>query len=330
MGVFNEDLFTLERLTGTVQDIAYTPQRITQLGWFEEEGIDTTDVWLEYGSDSIKLIPVQQRGSTPETVVQLKSKGRSFSTFHLPERSVLLASAVQNVRLFGSDNQLAGMDAKIAKLQRRHKRNILYTEENMKLGCIKGIILDADGSTELLNLFDEMGVQQNTHRFNLETSTTVRSDVVGIKRKVEKELGGLGYTGIRVLCGPNYFDKFVENKDVKAQYTRYMDSEVNRDDVRGGFRYGSLIWEEYRGTSEVKIEDDGAYAVPEGVDGLFQSYYAPADYNETVNTIGLPMYCKGWPVEGDKGMKIETQSNPLHICTRPRAIVKLEDGDPAV
>ena len=61
----------------------------------------------------------------------------------------------------------------------------------------------------------------------------------------------------------------------------------------------------------------------EGVPGLFQSKYAPADYMETVNTVGLPYYAKQWQMEGGKGRVLESQSNPLHLCTRPNAIVEI-------
>jgi hypothetical protein len=44
---------------------------------------------------------------------------------------------------------------------------------------------------------------------------------------------------------------------------------------------------------------------------------------ETVNTIGLPYYAKQERIPFDKGVQLELQSNPLHICTKPRAIIKL-------
>jgi hypothetical protein len=63
--------------------------------------------------------------------------------------------------------------------------------------------------------------------------------------------------------------------------------------------------------------------VPEGVDGLFMTNYAPADYTDTVNKEGLPKYSRAEPLPFNRGWQIESQSNPLSICTRPRAVVKL-------
>jgi hypothetical protein len=44
---------------------------------------------------------------------------------------------------------------------------------------------------------------------------------------------------------------------------------------------------------------------------------------ETVNTIGIPYYAKQEARRMNKGIDFEAQSNPINLCTRPRAIVKL-------
>jgi hypothetical protein len=44
---------------------------------------------------------------------------------------------------------------------------------------------------------------------------------------------------------------------------------------------------------------------------------------ETVNTIGLPYYAKQEELRMGKGIDLESQSNPISICTRPRAVIKL-------
>jgi hypothetical protein len=326
MANFNTDVFHFETLTGAVQDVAYMPQRVSELGWFSEEGIDTTDVRIDFGVDSVQLVPVKERGGDPLVRETGKFKSRNFSTFHLPESSSIQASELQNVRAIGKATETDAVLAKITKKLKNHKRDIMYTQEHMRMGAVTGIIYDADGTTPLLNLFTEMGVSKSTATFNLATSTKIRSDVVAVKRQIKTALGGVGFSGVRVLCSPEYFDAFIENGDVKEQYLRYNGGEQNRNDVRGGFVYGGVIFEEYEGTSLVKIPDGKALAVPEGVDGLFQSFYAPADYNETVNSEGLPMYSKGWEKYGGKGWTVETQSNPLHICSRPTAIIELSNA----
>ena len=69
------------------------------------------------------------------------------------------------------------------------------------------------------------------------------------------------------------------------------------------------------------VPTDKAYFYPEGVEGLFEIYYAPADTFETVNTLGLPLYARMIPDrDRDEWVRLEIESNPLPICTRPQVL----------
>ena len=87
---------------------------------------------------------------------------------------------------------------------------------------------------------------------------------------------------------------------------------------------GGITFIRYRGKvgSTPLIGDDDSYTVPTGVPGLLIGRFAPAPYNETVNTIGLPIYAKALEKRNGTGWDLEMQSNPLHILTRPRAVIK--------
>ena len=140
---------------------------------------------------------------------------------------------------------------------------------------------------------------------------------------IEQELGGTPFTGVRVLCSSGFWKALIEDKDVKETYLNTMMASALRQDPRLEFTHMGITYERYRGTSDVKIEDNLAFAVPEGVPGLFITRYAPANYNETVNTLGLPLYAMAEPMGMNKGFKIEAQTNPLNLCTRPSAVIKL-------
>jgi len=63
--------------------------------------------------------------------------------------------------------------------------------------------------------------------------------------------------------------------------------------------------------------------LPEGT-SIFTTYFAPADFNETVNTIGKRMYAKSFvDPELQRFTKLHAQSNPLSICLRPRAVIRV-------
>ena len=54
---------------------------------------------------------------------------------------------------------------------------------------------------------------------------------------------------------------------------------------------------------------------------MYLTRFAPADYIETVNTIGLPRYAKQWPRLNGKGIDMEVQMNAMSWCTRPEALL---------
>ena len=128
-----------------------------------------------------------------------------------------------------------------------------------------------------------------------------------------------------MLCSASFLDAFVGHSSVEAAFDRYMNGEFLRADLRGGFFFADVFWEEYRGNVNGIdfIEAGAAYMIPEGVPDLFVMNFAPADYMETVNTIGLPYYAKQELLDFGKGVDLEAQSNPISVCTRPRAVIKL-------
>lgn len=206
------------------------------------------------------------------------------------------------------------------------RRNLDATIEYQRMGAIKGQILDADGSTVLLDLFTTMGVAQQTKAMVLGTAgTKVKQKVTEAIRLMEDELGGMMYQGARALCSRSFFDSFTNHSSVEAAFDRWQNGEMLRTDNRKGFYFCGVFWEEYRGkVGSVDFVGDGdAYLVPEGVPDLFVTNFAPADYMETANTNGLPYYSKQEALRMNKGVEVEAQSNPISICTRPRSIIKL-------
>jgi hypothetical protein len=156
-------------------------------------------------------------------------------------------------------------------------------------------------------------------------STDVRQKCVDTSRKVEDELGGIMNSGVEVLCSPEFFDALVGHATVIDSY-KYQQGQTNRSDLRkSGFEYGGLLFKEYRGqVGAVKFIETGcAYAVPTGVPDLFTTFYSPADHMDAIGTEGLPYYASLEPMDHGKGIDCLTQSNPLHLVNRPRAIIKL-------
>ena len=326
MDVFNNDAFNVVSLTKAIEDTPYQPGRVGALGIFSEEGVTTTTVSIEKVGSTISLVPAGSRGAPGKVMGNDKRRMIPFSAVHLPQRASIIADEVQNLRAFGSESEVETASNLMNKKLGKMRRDLDTTLEYQRIGAIQGAIMDADGTTELLNLHSAFGTTQTTQSMALGTAgTKVRIKVVEALRKMEEALGALQYSNARVLCSSSFFDKLVSHTNVEAAFDRYMDGQFLRDDLRKGFYFAGVFWEEYRGQvgSTKFIADDTAWMVPEGVADLFVTHFAPADYMETVNTIGQAYYAKQEPMPMNKGIEVEAQSNPIHICTRPAVPVKL-------
>jgi hypothetical protein len=325
LDIFNNDAFGVVSLTKAINDVPYQPKRIAQLGWFAEDGVSTTSMMIERQGETISLVPAGSRGAPGQVVPRDKRKLVAVPSIHLPQRDTINADEVQNVRAFGSETDEQLVTTVVNKRLAKLRRNIDTTIEYQRMGAVKGQVLDSDGSV-LLDLFQTFGLSKQTQVMGLNSDTTkVRSKIVQTKRMVEGKLGGLEYSSLRALCSASFFDAFVDHPAVVRAWDNFQDRAKLADDLRGGFYFGGVYWEEYRGKVGATdyIADGKAHLVPEGVPELFSTTFVPADYMETVNTIGLPYYAKQELMDFNKGVEIEAQSNPIHLCTRPDAIVEL-------
>lgn len=328
LDIFNNDAFSVSSLTASINTNAEgqaVPSVIDQLFAGNEESISTTTAWIEKRGDSLELIPASERGSPGTPISNEKRDGVDLRAVHLVAKSGINADEVQNVRAFGSESEQQMVERLVQQKLDKMRRNLQVTNTYHGMGAIKGQVLDADGSV-LLNLFTKFGVSQQTQSMELDqTGTDVRKLILAAKRLSEKTIAGAApISGFVGLCGEGFFDLLVSHTDTKAAFDRYMEGAILRDDIRSGFNFGGVVWRELYGKvgSTEFVGTNDAYLIPLGTD-IFKRLWCPADYMETVNTLGLPFYAKQELRPFNKGIDLEAQSNPITICTRPRSIIKL-------
>jgi hypothetical protein len=184
----------------------------------------------------------------------------------------------------------------------------------------------------LYNLYTEFGIDQNFVDFDLSTPTTdIRAKCMQVLRLIEDNLRGEVMTQPRALVSADFFDALTGHANVKATFDNTaMAVQVIGGDIRKGFSYGGIIFEEYRGTATDAtgatrkfIADGEGHCFPQGTMDTFKTIYAPADFLETVNTIGIPLYAKQETRQYNRGVNLHMQSNPLPMCFRPGVLVKM-------
>ena len=326
LDVFKGDLFSTMSLVAAIQDVPFVPTRLAQLGWFDEEGIFDTNVVIEKENQTLVLVENKPRGSSGQVVASDKRSGIPFQTTHLPQNWTIMADQLTNVREFGSVDARRTIESVRNKRLEKVRRQLDATHEWQRVGALKGLILDSDGSTVIADIFNRFGLTQQYVDMQLNTDATkVRVKCDDILNMIEDELGEWPFNGARALCGKSFWQSWIAHPKVEETYLNTLQAAQLRGDTREAFEFGGIVWERYRGKVNGKsyIGDDEAYVCPEGVPDLYKSVYAPADYVEAVGTLGLPYYAKAELLPMGKGIHGEAQSNPFHFTTRPRAIIRL-------
>jgi len=334
LDIFRTDAFSLTTLSDAFIKQPYQPGQIGRMGLFRSKGIRSTTAVIEWKDGQLNLIQTSPRGGPAAQTGNAKRTAETFLVPHLEKEAVIYADEVQNVRAFGSEDNTVAVteivNERLGELRADHE----VTLEHMRAGAIQGVVKDADGST-LFSLFTKFGVVQQTAALaadnGTDTGNTFRASLQAAQRLAENELGNAPISGWVILCGTTFFENAQADLGV-TQSIRYGDpmrllNNQRREMVGGSrsFEFAGVTFIEYVGSTggSAFFPTAEGYLVPMGPD-IFRTYYAPADFVETVNTLGMPGYAKIVnDAELNRWVKVHTQSNPLVICLRPRAIVKL-------
>jgi len=325
LDVFKADAFSMVSLTAAINALPYQPKILGSMGLFTSVPITTTSAIIEKKEGKLAVLQTQPRGTMPTVESSRNRVVRSFAVPHIPANGTIRADDVQNVRAFGSETETETVSGLVNDLLMNLRADHETTFEWHRLGALRGIILDADGTTTLYNLFTEFGETMITESFALDTGTTnVKQMCANVIRHIEDGLGADTYTEIVGICGDNFFDTLVAHAEVVAAYQNWTAATMMQtQQIRSGFVFGGIRFINYRASigGSAWLHTDHCRFYPTGVQGLFQHIMAPGDMIDTVNTRGQAIYAKQEVLPFGKGIEIHTQSNPLMICTRPAVLV---------
>jgi hypothetical protein len=320
--VFTPDAFSLNTLTAAINHLPYKPGMLGADGLFDERGIESLTAYVEEKDGVLAIVPVSPRGSAGKATGEGDRRLLDFPVPHLQEAGTLMADEVQGVRAFGSEDMTEVLETRRDEKLGVARMNLDYTIEVHRVKVLVGTWVDRNGDDQ--SLFTKFGVTQQTKALGLHATnrSQIATKMHQVRIQVRTGLGGVPWTGLRVYCGDAFWQALIDDKDVRDTYLASQYASSLRGDPSQRFTAFGAEWVWYEGDSSATLGDD-AYCIPTGVPSLFLTRFAPADYVETVNTIGLPYYAKAEPIKMDKGYELEAQSNPLNICTRPRAVIKL-------
>ncbi|MBU4270204.1 major capsid protein, partial [Candidatus Dependentiae bacterium] len=269
---FEIDAFSMTSLTASINILPNNYGRCREMNLFPEKGVSTRSIIVEEQNGVLNLLPTLPVGSPGTQNKMGKRKVRTFNIPHIPLDDVILPSEYDGVRAFGTENQVSGPAQIMNDHLQAAKNKFGITIEHLRMGALKGIILDADGST-LYNLYTEFGITPKEVPFALTVDETdVRSKCLTVNRHIEDNLMGEVMSKVYALCSEGFFDALISHPEVEKAFLYHSEaSERLGGDPRKGFKFGGITFEEYRGTAtdgngtdRKFIAADEAHAFPMG------------------------------------------------------------------
>lgn len=339
--IFNSDAFSLNTLTAIINEEAFIPGRAGALVFAGVgEGVSTMDISFEIDTESLSLVPTSARGGPAPTNTQDKRKIVAVNIPHIKLEETIGAHQIQGIREFGSTSTLRGARSVVDKQIRKQARRMDMTTEHLRLGALNGRVLDADGST-LLDLFSLFNKSETVIDFDAvfnanaaDRFNTLQTKLTELTREMHRKLAA-NVPGARIyaFAGDNFFDKVTSCSNVKGVWDGWFKAEerLASNYAWGDYLFADVVFNNYQGTNDqtrstagtVGVDPDGCRFFFTGVPGLYEEYFAPADFMETVNTLGIPRYAKVAPTDlMNRGIRLHTQMNPLPVCLRPATLFK--------
>lgn len=330
MDIWDGDGFSIQSLTAAINKEPYRPGQVSAAGLFSEDGVTTTRISIEERNGKLGLVEPSARGGAGETAGDESRNLIPFDIQHYQRDDSILADEVQNVRAFGSESELETIQSRVERKAMRHAGDLTMTLEHQRVGAIKGIVTSKSGAT-LHDLYNRFGLAvPDAVSLELDVEGTVVSKLFqDVIYSIEDALDEV-YSGIHVFTGRDFHKALWTHKSVRETFLYNGGAQVLRQDVPDIYQFAGATWERYRTGAKATtdlgapyIAADEARVVIKGVPDLFITRFAPADYEETVNTVGLPFYAKQYPKPNGKGRNLEVQMNAISLCTRPGVLRKL-------
>lgn len=321
--IVNQDSFQLTTLTAAINKSVYVPGQIGASGLFQERGIVSITALIEELNAARERAQVRPRGAPALAVNRDKRKVRDVRVPHIPQQGAINADEIRTLRAFGQEAMMAGIQELTNQQLTKMRQQSDYAVESHRLTAIKGSFIDANGDTINANTFFGTSAP-STVSLALSTSTTklrtLCHDIIGT---IEDALGGAAYSEIHAWLDPTTWREFVDHASVKETYLGYVGAAERAGQVMGSFVFGEIRWHRYRGAGTDTIGTKAGYAFPVGVDQMFLTRFAPSTWLDSVGSVGLPYYARAKESANGDAIELDSQSNPLNICTRPNAIVPL-------
>ena len=345
LDIFKNDAFSVTSLTRVAGATPYVPQALGSMGLFTPEPIRTEIVHLYEEDNGYTLIPATERGSPFIQQVRRGGRIRALQTVNLRKQDTLRAGELMGIAdmALAETIRLKNAMAETVKRTSQLKTDMEATKELHRLGALQGKLLDADGTTVLVDFFAEYGIAEPAViNFNFSTiaegelatkiSREIRDPIIDILQENGRLLPN---TYIGGLVGDEFWYSLIGHVDVRdrwkaieaARAVAFAQNPLVQPPRYDEIIVGNVKFMHYQGSTsgDIEIAANDARFFPVNAKDVFKVFWAPGETLFDVTQPGRPEYLYVQPdVRTQMPMFVDMfmAAYGLYACTFPKALLR--------
>ena len=308
------------------------PTLLASLDLFDVSHERTTLIAVGRDVSDNNLIPARNRGGDRNWATKSEPNRKPLSIPFFPLDHNITAQDIQSLRSYGSvgfTEELRSQEEVVQRYMAVINRDIAYTKEAIYSAAVRGFAYNGtNGSLNAnYNWYDVWGQTQQAITIDFTSDTIDPSEVIESEGRAyieDNKLDGSTVTRIFCLCGRNFFSKLIHNPFLRSAYQFYQGTPNPIRDRIGGDLDVQIF--EFEGVTYMTdphgyIASDEGYLFPEGIPGMFQSFYAPADDFNYANSVAQEAY--SFMITQGRTLQLQSEFSLLAVNNRPELVVKL-------
>ena len=142
---FQSPAFSMTALTAAINILPNQFGKLDQINLMPARPVRFRQIAVEERNGVLNLLPTLPVGAPGTVGKRGRRTLRSFIIPHIPHDDVVLPEEVQGIRAFGSETELQTVAGVMAQHLQTMRNKHAITLEHLRMGALKGKILDADG-----------------------------------------------------------------------------------------------------------------------------------------------------------------------------------------
>lgn len=345
LDIFKNDAFSVTSLQRVVDKAPYAPQALGAMRLFEPKPILTEQVLLYEKDGGYGLIPATERGSPWIQQIRRQGRLRALETIALRKQDTLRAGELMGVANAALPENIRLRTAQEITAERTQqlKTDLEATKELHRLSALQGKLLDADGTTVLVNFFTEYGIAEPaTVNFDFSAiaenglakfiQTNITDPIIDVLKANGRYRPGVT---IGALVGDQFWYSLIGHADVVKRWLameQVRSIAIASNPLANLPTYdeiviGNVRFMHYQGSStgDIDIGVNAAHFFPIGAPDVFNVYWSPGETLNDIQQPGRPEYLYVQPDVRDQmpsHVDFFIAAYPLYACIFPSALLK--------